>query len=306
MRSASPGSKLGPSITCFVAANVPSRSLWRRIEGADYGGENGHEAESIDDGVGEGARVGARNMHMLTETMRVTRCATTQSALTAYFCGAAIQRNQDVNAAGGPKGWFGGLGSEAIDQFNSTLAMYHAIGQASGTHERLVYRLGIGSEDGKAGYAHVWNVVALPTGHFYWLQSFIGQYSLGTWMNTLAKADERGAVQGMSFKALQAKLALLKTLFKFEQWDAATNHAYLQLFNVDMAAARSKRDAMTKEERISTQRLGSFSWDLACAYPTPDEPLVADPMADLLAGLRGMKEGGRGEDAVAHDEDEVA
>ena len=36
---------------------------------------------------------------------------------------------------------------------------------------------------------------------------------------------------------------------------------------------------MTKTERTSNQRLGSFSWDAACIYPTPDEPdVVADPM----------------------------
>ena len=257
-------------------------TMREEIEQADYGGEDGHEAEGMDDGVGAAGYVGTRDLSMLVETMRVTRCTTTQSALTAYFCGSAVQHNQDTNAdAGGPKGSYGGHGPEAIDGFSTILAAYHARGEAEGTHERHVYRLGIGSEDGKAGYAHVWNVVALPTGRFYWLQSFIGHYSLATWMDTLAKG-EPDAVAGMSFEALQAKLDLLKTLFAFRKWDTETNRAYKELFNVDMAAARSKRDAMAKEESVHTQRLGSFSWDLACAYPTPDEPVAAaDPMSKL-------------------------
>ena len=150
------------------------KEMFEEIEDADYGGEDGHEAEDMDDGVGEGARIGTRDMHMLTETMRVTRCATTSSALAGYFCGRSVQHNQDRHSAT-RKGYFGGSGHEAIVPLNSTLAIHHAEGEralaaGTGAHRRLVYRIGVAPEDGAAGYAHVWTVVALPTGRFYWLQ----------------------------------------------------------------------------------------------------------------------------------------
>jgi len=277
------------------------KEMFEEIEDADYGGEDGHEAEDMDDGVGEGARIGTRDMHMLTETMRVTRCATTSSALAGYFCGRSVQHNQDRHSAT-RKGYFGGSGHEAIVPLNSTLAIHHAEGEralaaGTGAHRRLVYRIGVAPEDGAAGYAHVWTVVALPTGRFYWLQSFIGHYSLHSWMRKLER--EHGvaeAARGLSLETLQRKLTTLASLFRFDRWDEAANTAYESLFNVDMFRARGKRDALTKREKVEHQRLGSFQWDVACEFPTPTAPLVADfdPRAalaatDLLRLLRQAK-----------------
>lgn len=48
----------------------------------DYGGVDGHVAESGD--------------LLDLETIRVTRCTTTRSAITAYMCGAEIATNHDM------------------------------------------------------------------------------------------------------------------------------------------------------------------------------------------------------------------
>lgn len=93
------------------------------------------------------------------------------------------------------------------------------------------------------------------------------------------------AARGLSLEALQRKLTTLASLFRFDRWDEAANTAYESLFNVDMFRARGKRDALTKREKVEHQRLGSFQWDVACEFPTPTAPLVADfdPRAALAA-----------------------
>jgi len=79
-------------------------------------------------------------------------------------------------------------------RFESWLKAMHALGEARGKHPRYVYRLGVGTEGGEAGYAHVWNIVAQPDGTFYWLQSFVDHYSLPSWMRQSdAKGDRAGA-----------------------------------------------------------------------------------------------------------------
>jgi len=294
--------KSNPNIVRELTANagrgwfrrmLKTRTVREEIENADYGGENGHEAEEPDDGVGYSGRFGARDQRMFMETLRVTRCVTTQSALVAYFCGAAIQHDQDHDAVN-PKGFYGGYGRDAVSQFNSTLSAFHARGEAAGNHERRVYRLGVGSEDGQAGYAHVWTIVTLESGHFYWLQSFIGHYSLISWMSTVEKqvGSSARAAAGMDLATLQGKLALLQTLFDFDSWTEQTNDAYLALFHVDMIQARSKRDGLTKHERVAHQRLGSLSWDVACTFPTPDEPEVGNAdgafLKEMRAAMRSM------------------
>ena len=68
------------------------------IDGVDFGGPDGHIAEG--------------------ETHRVTRCSTSVSAITAYFCGADIAKNQD--AALGESGKPPNFGTKSFRQYLST------------------------------------------------------------------------------------------------------------------------------------------------------------------------------------------
>ena len=242
---------------------VPKSRWWRggrksfseEIEGHDTGGEDGHEPEALSTSIGD------KGGHSAAESMAVTRCTSTRFAVTAYFCGLDIAHNLDKDNAEVATKIVGQAGVEdAIDALKKALSQLHAVGRATGEHKRFVYRLGVGSEDGKAGYAHVWNIVAQPDGTFLWLQSFINQYSLPTWMKQSDSRDERHLL----FDTILHKLELIRKLMRIDKWDAEANDAYLAVFNVDMNLARG-----AKGERLSRQRLQSFSWDIACEYPTP-------------------------------------
>jgi len=115
----------------------------------------------------------------------------------AYFCGLDVAHNRDsAEDAAKATSLIGGqgIGESEIDKFESWLKAMHALGEARGKHPRYVYRLGVGTEGGEAGYAHVWNIVAQPDGTFYWLQSFVDHYSLPSWMRQSdAKGDRAGA-----------------------------------------------------------------------------------------------------------------
>ena len=257
------------------------RSMDDELEGTDAGGEDGHEAEELDGDVSA-----AKPGRSFLETSRVTRCTTTNTAVVAYFCGAGVAADQDRASEGGPKGYHGGLGSEPVVAFNSTLDLIHRGGRLRGTHPRLLYRLYVSSEEspdhsrGEQGYSHVWTIVALPDGTYHWLQSFISEYSLHTWMSLL---DARGAGQQpgalLTLGDIQAKLSTLTTLFKISRWDEDANRAYLSLFNVDMRHGQRDKHINRDRARISTQRLGSFGWDVACEYPTPTAGTI-DPGSD--------------------------
>ena len=122
-------------------------------------------------------------------------------------------------------------------------------------HRRSVYRLGIGCDDALAGYSHAFSIVAQPDGSFYWLQSFIGHYSLAQWMK---KSDAK-----LSLDGLLAKLDQVQRLRNITDWTQQANKDYLQLFGVDKSADGFK----WKESR----RLKHFYWDEACEYPVPGQ-----------------------------------
>ena len=82
---------------------------------------------------------------------------------------------------------------------------------------------------------------------------------------------------------------------RIPRWDAAANDAYLRLFNVDMDQARRGRLA---RETIHRQRLQTFSWDLACEYPTPDAPGVD---LDVLLAEARAREGADEEEGEDED-----
>mmetsp|Transcript_27269 Transcript_27269/g.81202 ORF Transcript_27269/g.81202 Transcript_27269/m.81202 type:complete len:382 (-) Transcript_27269:192-1337(-) len=262
--------------------SLREKSFREHVEAADIGGEHGHEPEPLDT---DDNQVGG------AESMAVTRCTSTQFAVTAYFCGLDVAHNRDSaeDAAKAPSVIGGqGIGESEIDKFESWLKAMHALGEARGKHPRYVYRLGVGTEGSEAGYAHVWDIVAQPDGTFYWLQSFVGHYSLPSWMR---QSDAKGE-RDLLFETVLHKLEALRELFRIVAWDRAANANYLRLFNVDMDRARR----VDKRETAMHQRLHHFSWDLACGYPAAGhrtEPL--DPAA-MVASL--------GVEIAAADEEE--
>ena len=112
------------------------------LTGLDYGGSEGHIPEAIE--LGNERR---GTLDTPADALAVTRCSTTRSALTAYFCGAAVATNMD-RALGAAAKW----GSFGLPSFVATLRAGHSAGKLAtaaaglGVHRAAVYRLGIGAE----------------------------------------------------------------------------------------------------------------------------------------------------------------
>ena len=240
-----------------MGANAIHRSKLNYVfEGADFGGPDGRVAESID--------------WSDMESIRVTRCSTTKDAITAYMCGAEVATNMDV----------GKLGSQSHKTPNSGITFLkdyiqcrHQQGSKRNSHRRSVYRIGIGSNDHLSGYSHVFSIVAQPDGTFLWLQSFVGHYSLTTWMKQKDQTKTSGLSGHLTFPELLQKFQKMERLMSIDSWTDQANDDYLDLFNVD------KRKESLGDTRARTtvykwnldHRLDHFGWDEACEYPLPED-----------------------------------
>ena len=222
---------------------LSSRNRTRRNEAkllmglVDFGGPNGHQAEK-----GNWGNV---------ETERGTRCSTTQSAVTAYFCGAEVAENQDLSLGTKRKSWFSGV--EPSSEF---ITCRYNEGVQAKTYQRSVYLLLNACEAHLAQYSHSFSIVAQPDGTFLWLQSYIQEYSLHTWMD---KKDMDGTPHDhLTFDALLSKLKQVDRLMKKGSWSeqAMSDH------NVDKGLQTAYR---WKPEH----RLSMIYWDEACEYPLP-------------------------------------
>jgi len=239
----------------------------RFIEKVDFGGMDGHVAEATD---------------MLdVEEIRVTRCSTTRSAVTAYFCGADVATNQDVSL--GNDGKLHNYGTKSFRQY---LECRHEQGvENNGTFHRSVFRLGVGCKDNLAGYSHAFSIVGQPDGTYYWLQSYIGHYSLSTWMKKADLGKQSTLAGVLTFDELTNKLDTVNRLMRIESWTSQANADYLDLFNVDkdLLAASGNRGRKIKKW-TEDHRLSSFVWDEACIYPVPtkdDHPTEGEEGEDL-------------------------
>ena len=224
----------------------------RFIQKVDFGGMDGHVAEATD---------------MLdVEEIRVTRCSTTRSAITAYFCGADVATNQDVSL--GNDGKLHNYGTKSFRQY---LECRHKQGvENNGIHHRSVFRLGVGCKDNLAGYSHAFSIVGQPDGTYYWLQSYIGHYSLSTWMKKADLGKQSGLAGVLTFDELMTKLDTVDRLMSISSWTSQANADYLDLFNVDkdLLAASGNRGRKIKQW-TEDHRLSSFVWGQACEYPMP-------------------------------------
>ena len=232
---------------------IDSKSIeYTFIEKVDFGGMDGHVPEGSD---------------MLDlEEIRVTRCSTSRSAITAYFCGVDVTMNQDVAL-----GFNGKMNQHGTKSFRQYLQCRYEQGVADGgTHRRMVYRLGVGCKDSLAGYSHAFSIVAQPTGTYYWLQSYISHYSLSTWMKKVDKSKQSGLAGILTYGEIMTKLDGIDRLMKIDSWTTQANTDYLDLFNVDkdLETASGNRGRKIKKWNAD-HRLQSFYWDEACEYPVP-------------------------------------
>lgn len=216
----------------------------------DFGGPDGHVAEGGD--------------WSDLKYVQGTRCSTTRSGVTAYFCGAEVAGNQDYALGSNRK-----MPNLGVSSFADFIACRHHQGQKQkdGQHRRSVYRFGIGCKDSLAGYSHAFSIVAQPDGSFYWLQSFIGHYSLQQWMK---KTDAQ-----LSLGELESKLAQVQRLMNITSWTDQANTDYLELFGVDKNKERMSRHRERRRGAWNpSHRLEYFVWDEACEYPVPPDPLL--------------------------------
>ena len=242
------------------------------LDRVDFGGFNGHRAE-LSSGVWDGD----------IEKMRGTRCSTAQSAITAYFCGADVATNQDVAldpVLRKPHNF-------GIRSFSTYVKCRHEQGRREDegennveSHRRAVYRLGVGAEDSLSGYSHAFSIIAQPDGTFFWLQSFISQYSLQRWMSkTRSHPDGTTTPIGhMTLEELLERLDKLERLMNIRGWTTQANSDYDELFDVDKekeAIKRGKPPVSTTWE--PTHRLAHFYWDEACEYPLPPTTIPQVP-----------------------------
>ena len=221
------------------------------IEGVDFGGMDGHVPEGTD--------------LLDLEEIRVTRCSTTRSALTAYFCGVDVATNQDAALGLDGKGYISGTKS-----FKRYLKCRHQQGMKNGgIHKRSVYRLGVSCKDDLAGYSHAFSIVSQPDGTFYWLQSYISHYSLSTWMKKVDHTKQSGLAGKLTYHELISKLNTIDRLMRIDSWTTEANDDYLDLFNVDKNLERMKEGNRGRQIKKWTDdhRLDTFVWDEACEYP---------------------------------------
>mmetsp|Transcript_17092 Transcript_17092/g.30995 ORF Transcript_17092/g.30995 Transcript_17092/m.30995 type:complete len:391 (+) Transcript_17092:215-1387(+) len=223
------------------------------IQKVDFGGPDGHVAEESD--------------LLDLEEIRVTRCSTTRSAITAYMCGADIATDQDI--AHGHHRKTPNFGTKS---FRGYLNCRHQQGRQTGNHRRSVYRLGISCKGNLAGYSHAFNIIAQPDGTYFWLQSFIGHYSLATWMKKVDNTKESGLSGHLTHVELMQKLDKVDRLMNIFSWNSQSNDDYLDLFNVDkkLKTMSGNRGRQLKKWTLD-HCLDTFAWDEACEYPLPDE-----------------------------------
>ncbi|KAL7551630.1 hypothetical protein ACHAWF_014853, partial [Thalassiosira exigua] len=228
----------------------------RFLDGVDFGGPDGHGAEETD--------------FVNLEEIRVTRCSTTNSGITAYFCGAAVATDMDL-----AHGYNRKLSNVGTDSFREYLRCRRRQGLRDGSHHRSVYRLGISCKNRYAGYSHAFSIVAQPDGTFLWLQSYIQKYSLSTWLNKVDDMKESGLAGHLTYNELMAKLDTIDRLMNIDSWTSQANYYYLDLFNVykDSELASGNRRRQIKEW-THEHRLEKLTWDEACEYPLPDEYLA--------------------------------
>ena len=171
--------------------------------------------------------------------------------------------------------------------FSDHLVCRHSQGEESGgVHKRSVYRINFFPENDELIFGHTFNIVAQPDGTFMWLQSFIGFYSLSSWL--AQKDSTQSGLRGhLTLSEVLAKLDQIGALMEVESWDDEANSIYDDLFDADKSDATDEWDL--------SHRLSTFIWDEACEYPTPDE-------YDANSSIDAMENGNEEDDECVSEE----
>lgn len=123
-----------------------------------------------------------------------------------------------------------------------------------------------------SGYSHAFSIIAQPDGSYFWLQSFIGHYSLATWMKQKDKEKASGVAGVLTYDELIDNLDKIDRLMKIDGWTAKANDDYLDLFNVDKNLEKAGNMSPRAQQRwVPDHRLSHFTWDEACEYPLPEK-----------------------------------
>ena len=198
----------------------------------------------------------------MLEAVKVTRCATTQVAVTAYFCGARVASNE--HHRGGEEDYEDSYRPNVgTERLSFHLACRYEQGKMNGgVHKRSVYRIDVSPANDELVFGHAFNIVAQPDGTFFWLQSFIGEYSLSAWLGRKDPQTQSGLRGQLTLSEVLAKLDQIKLMMDVESWDEEANFIYKDLFDCDKSQVANEWD--------SSHRLFFFLWDEACEYPVPD------------------------------------
>ena len=198
----------------------------------------------------------------MLEAVKVTRCATTQVAVTAYFCGARVASSEHYDGGEG-KDYEDLVLHNRPEGLSFHLTCRHEQGKRNGgVHKRSVYRIDVSPANDELVFGHAFNIVAQPDGTFFWLQSFIGEYSLSAWLGRKDPQTQSGLRGQLTLSEVLAKLDQIKLMMDVESWDEEANFIYKDLFDCDKSQVANEWD--------SSHRLFFFLWDEACEYPVPD------------------------------------
>jgi hypothetical protein len=223
-------------------------------------------------------------------------CTRLHAQVTAYYCGSAVADNLDVDKIDPHTAMYGLHHFELmLDSIEDSVPTTRK-GGGKRQHEevdhilrRAVFRFGL--ESGEAGIDHVWMIVQNADHSFLWLQSYIGEYSLGTFMDLSRKAG----FNPMSISELRRRVALLKILEqKKDAWDQETDDAYFELFNVRVNDRKERQSARhyTRWDK-KTWKGGRVTLDLACNWPR-DKAAHRKKKSRARARGKGSATGGAG------------
>lgn len=206
--------------------------------------------------------------------------------VTAYFCGSAVADNMDFDKFDprtAPR-YIGGLHDfeMMLDLIEDSVQQHEEVDDIL---RRAVFRFGINS--GEANIDHVWMIVHNSDGSFWWLQSYISEYSLGSWMDLSHKAG----FNPMSISEMRRRVALLKILEQEKDaWDQEADDAYFELFNVRVNDRKERQNARhyTRWDK-TTWKGGRVDVNLACNWPRDKEALRMKKARKSRARARGKR-----------------
>lgn len=169
----------------------------------------------------------------------ITRCATTQYAISAYFCG-----NEAVARQSNP-------GGRSSSDLKKILVGLDRLGDLD-RRPQAIFRCNLHKENDES-VGHTFVIYAKPDGTYSMYQSFIRHYTLRQYM---AAHPERAS---MSHRTMMALLRNIQLIERASTWSADVDDAYSDLFHVRFSSTGSGDvGAQITESRIV------FDFEVGC------------------------------------------